>query len=63
MNDTQKVLLLESALREILSIDLEAAQENRPGSIPFYLALEGGLRYRWLDIRAKVEGLLKGEAR
>ena len=63
MDDSKKVVLLESTLREILSINDAASKGNEPGSIPLECALEGSLLYRWIDIREKAKGLLKGEAR
>jgi hypothetical protein len=63
MDDSKKVVLLESTLREVLRINDEAAKGDEPGSIPFECALEGDLLYRWIDIREKAKGLLRGEAR
>lgn len=63
MDDSKKVVLLESALREILRIDEEAGRGDRPGSTPFCYALSGELRYSWLDIRGKVKALLNGQSR
>ncbi len=62
MNAEQKAALLESTLREILRLDEEAARGDRPGCMPFQYALEGELRYRWIDIRVKARKLLNGEA-
>ncbi len=61
MNAEQKAALLESTLREILRLDEEAASGIRPGCMPFQYALEGELRYRWIDIRVKAKKLLNGE--
>ena len=63
MEDSKKVVLLESTLREILSINEKASTGSSPGSIPLECALEGDLLYRWIDIREKAKGLLRGEAR
>lgn len=62
MNADQKVALLESTLREILSLDETAARGDQPGCMPFQYALSGSLRYRWIDIRVKAKKLLNGEA-
>jgi hypothetical protein len=63
MDDSKKVVLLESTLREILRINEEAGKNAAYGSIPLECALDGTLLYRWIDIREKAKGLLKGEAR
>jgi hypothetical protein len=63
MNDAQKAALLEATLKEILSLDEEAAKGNRPGCMPFQYALSGELRYRWIDIRVKAKQLLAGNVR
>ena len=61
MNDAQKVALLESTLREILSLDEAAGRGDQPGCMPFQYALSGNLRYRWIDIRVKARKLLNGD--
>lgn len=63
MDDSKKVVLLESTLREILSINDAAGKGNAPGCLPLEVALDGSLLWRWVDIREKAKGLLKGEAR
>ena len=63
MNDTQKIALLEATLREILKVDEDAAKGNVPGCMPFQYALDGELRYRWIDIKMKAKQLLNGTVR
>ena len=62
MDDSKKVVLLESTLREILRIN-DAASKGSTGSIPLETALYGDLFYSWIDIREKAKLLLKGQAR